>query len=440
MYAKCIISMERRVGKAREARHRVRLSLLLATLAAACTPPGDAAAGDAAWTGEIVDSAGVVVVRNPPSSAQGARGGEGADGAWGAWTVEERLAVGSAPDRPETDFGYVADAAIAADTLYALDQHAQTVRVFAPDGALVRSIGGPGDGPGELSRFAATLLLRADTLLIADWGHGRMHRFERGGAFVDAVPLPGEGARSWWRVAGDGHVYFRALTRFVDDESRWRGDDRLLGAGEALERADTIFRFSYAEADLGGPGRPALPLVVNAPTWEVLPDGRLVWTTLEDSRLRVHDATGALRRLVEAPEWTSRAPDAADERAFRELMGDKLVSLGGSRATVDQLDTEMPAVLPVLTTVRAGPEGTIWVQRMGRPEDVHPMALNTPDPPTGWGGALWDVLDAEGRRVGTVDLGARVRVTRIAADRIVGVRRDELGREEVVVWTLARAP
>jgi hypothetical protein len=405
--------------------------LCLACVVALGCEAGDRPGGDGAvWSGEIEDSTGVTIVLNPPPPS---------DGAWGDWRVEERLAVGPTSGRPETDFGYVADVALEADTLYVLDQFAQTVHVFGPDGSLVRGVGGPGEGPGELSRFATTLLLvRADTVMIADWGQGRMHRFGRDGSFVDALSLPGEGARSWWRVAGDGRVHFRALTRYVDEESRWRGEDRLLRAADAWDHPDTVFSFAYREADLGGPGRPALPLVVNAPTWEVLPDGRLVWTTLDDTRLRVHDSTGSLERLIGAEDWVPRPLAPSDEAALLELMGDKLVFLGGTRATVQQLDTEVPETLPPVTTVRAGPEGTIWVQRLGRVADAHPMALNTPDPPTGWGGALWDVLDAEGRRVGAVDLGPRVRVTRVLDDRVVGVRRDELGREEVVVWALER--
>lgn len=405
------------------------VALVSFLLALGCTP-GGASDDAAAWSGEIVDSAGVAIVLNPLAPS---------DGAWGQWRVEERLAVGPTPGRPETDFGYVADAALDADTLYVLDQFAQTVHVFAPDGALVRGIGGPGEGPGELSRFATTLLLGdTDTVMIADWGRARMHRFGRDGRFFDALSLPVEGSRSWWRVAGDGRVHFRALTRYVGNDGRWRGNDLLLRPAATWERPDTVFTFVYAEPDLGGPGRPTLPLVVNAPTWEVLPDGRLVWTTLEDTRLRVHDATGALERLIGAAEWLPRPLASADEAALLELLGDKLVSLGGSRATVEQLDAELPDALPPVTTVRAGPERTMWAQRLGRVADAHPMALNTPDPPTGWGGALWDVLDAEGRRVGTVDLGPRVRVTRISHDRVVGVRRDDLGREEVVVWTLLR--
>ena len=70
---------------------------------------------------------------------------------------------------------------------------------------------------------------------------------------------------------------------------------------------------------------------------------------------------------------------------------------------------------------------------MGEVEDVHPMMLNTPDPPSAWGGAMWDVFDAEGRRLAVVDVGPRFRVTRIAGDRLVGVRWDELGRASVEV-------
>lgn len=391
--------------------------------AAACGGDGGAAAGTT-----VRDSAGVALVDNP------------VDGSWrgSGWRVEEALVLGSEDGRPETEFGYVVDVAADADTLYVLDQYAQEVRVFAPGGALIRTLGGAGDGPGELSRFASSLLLRGDTVAVVDWGRGRVHRFAKRGDFLGDALLPGAGARSWWRVGADGQVYARSLTRVTRDDGRWSGEDRLMRIGGGLAVADTVFTFRYDETDIGARGAPRLPLVVNAPTWEVLPDGRLVWTTLDDAGLRIHGPDGRLTRLVRSERWIASAPGPSDADGLLDRMREKMVMLGGSADAVDQLPVDLPERLPVLTSVRAGPDATIWVQRGGPVAHVHPMALNTPDPPTGWGGAVWDVLDAEGRFLGPVTLDPGTRVARILDDRVVGVRRDALDRDEVVVWRLLR--
>lgn len=112
--------------------------------------------------------------------------------------------------------------------------------------------------------------------------------------------------------------------------------------------------------------------------------------------------------------------------------------LGGMASAVDEVPVDHPETLPVLTDVRAGPEGSVWVQRAGSLRDAHPMALNTDDPPRGWGGARWEVLDREGRYLGTVDLPTRFRLMEIRGDTILGVQADRDLVDHVVMLKLNR--
>ena len=112
--------------------------------------------------------------------------------------------------------------------------------------------------------------------------------------------------------------------------------------------------------------------------------------------------------------------------------------LGGSANAVEQVPLDYPQTLPVLTDVRAGPDATVWVQRAGSIRDVHPMALNTPDPPRGWGGRAWEVLDRDGRFLGTVDLPPRLRLMDIRGDLLLGIQADQDWVDHVVVMNLIR--
>lgn len=402
-----------------------RATPLLLLLTTACG--GEAPAPS--WPGTVVDSAGVAIVANPSEPL------------WGPderWSVIEDLVIVPDEARPETLFGYVADLAVDAQgRIHVLDQQAQAVRTFGPDGTPSGSIGGPGEGPGELGRFAFSLLARGDTLLVVDWGQVRLSRFSTDGAFLSAERLPVAGAaRSWW-VAGPEGPWLRTLERYLDDAGRWRGRDlvqRYLGPGAT----DTVATLEYAETDLGGPQAPLLPLVVNAPAWTPLPDGRLAWLALEEGRLRIHGADGSLERIVTGAAWERRAPTAEDIAALEEKMGDKLEMLGGSRDALRQVTVVSPATLPAVTSVLAGPEGTIWVQRMGPVQAIHPMALNSPDPPTAFGGATWDVLDAEGRWLGPVELPAAFRLMRLTDEALYGVGRDAFDADRVVRLRLIR--
>ncbi|MEM7417162.1 MAG: 6-bladed beta-propeller [Gemmatimonadota bacterium] len=386
-------------------------------LAAGCMADG----APSPHTGEISDSAGVRVVHH---------------------TSEEDLAVVRPATvltvGPETagapaEFGAIVDVAVRSDTLFVLDGMAQSVSVFGPDGHFLRTIGSPGDGPGELSRFAASLLSVEDELWIADWGHGRIHRYGPEDEVLPSIAIPAGGTRSWWRVGGDGQMYARTLRRLVNDNGAWAGDDRLVRATDdgAL---DTIFRFEYGETDIGAPGRPALPLVVNAPMWAVLTDGSIVTTDLESNRLSMLDERGTLRQLITAESWVRHPPSPEDADALVSLLGDKLVALGGSRSTLEQLEVTGPHALPALTALMPTPEGGVMVQRMGAARSAHPRVLNAPDPPAGWGGPRWDMLSPNGARLAIIELEPRTRLLRITEARMVGVQHDPLGREQVVVW------
>lgn len=356
----------------------------------------------------------VVANRAPADGAAleslSASGAGDVDSSLPAWPATEELAVGGDESRPETLFGNVADLAVdEAGRIHVLDQYAREVRIFGPDGVFLGTLGGPGEGPGELSRFAASLVLRGDTLLVGDWARRGVH-------------------------------FYRALERVVTEEGRWSGRDLLLRVGGAWDRPDTLFAFTYEETDLGGPGEVLAAILVNSPMWTPLEGGGFAWTTLAATRLRIHGPHGGLERIVAHDAWRRRAPTAGERTAMRELLGDKMVMMGGERAALEQVQVVQPEALPAVTSLAAGSDGRLWVQRMGDAADAHPMALNTPDPPVGWGGGTRDVLDREGRYLATVHLPDRFRLMRIVGDAVYGVRRDQMGAETVVRIRVGEPP
>ena len=382
------------------------------------------------WSGEVTDSAGVAIVLN--------RG----PGLWSsdAWSLTVDLSIGPDESRPETLFGYVADVAVdGVGRLYVLDQHAQAVQVFAADGVFRGTIGGPGEGPGELSRFAASLIARGDTLMVADWGRARVHVFLLDGTFIESRLFPGQpGSRTWWRAGADGSLWYRQLARYTDEDGRWRGHDGLFSIAGAWESPDSVFGFRYEEADLGGPGDPKLPLVVNTPSWDTRAGGGVVWSVLSGTRVHVHGPDGSLEAMVTRDSWAPSPPTAEEEATLLDLMRDKMAMLGGSRSVVDNLPVEQPERLPAITMVRTGPDGTLWVQRRGPVEEIHAMALNAPDPPTAWGGREWDVFDTDHRFLGTLEMPERFRLSRITDEAVYGVAADALGSESVIRLRMER--
>lgn len=377
---------------------------------------------------EVRDSAGVSLVTLPAEPAWGEDDG---------WRVTDDLVVeGVAEDVP--DFGYLVDLDVdERGRIFVLDQQAQAVYAFDGDGTLAGTLGGPGDGPGELGPLAASLAVRGDTVLVGDWSQDRLTRYRRDGTFLSAEAIPGrDAARTWWSAMG-GEIYLRSLRMYTDDEGRWTGDDLLLRyRAEGL--VDTVLAFDYRRSDVGAPGAPNVPLFVNAPSWTLLDDGRVAWLAVLEGRVRIHDESGRLEAILEAERWRPRAPSDADVADLEEKLGDRLEMLGGSRDVLEQLPVEEPATLPGVTRVVAGPLGTLWVQRMGSIDAVHPMAMNSPDPPVGLGGHLWDVVTAEGRWLGSVEFPTRFRLMKITQDAAYGIGRNELDVDRILRLRLER--
>lgn len=374
------------------------------------------------WEGSVRDSAGVALVHNA--------GGEALE----PTQLSVDLRIGGDEARAETLFGHVVDLDVGSDgRIYVLDQQAQEVRVFGSDGSSLGTLGGPGEGPGEFSRFAQSLMVRADTLLVSDWGGGRLQRFSIAGGFLSTQRFPGvASARTWWRVGPDGSIWYRSIRRYVNDDNKWAGRDALLRVSADWEAPDTVLVLEYEETDLGGPGDVRVPLLVNAPTWSVLNGGRVAWSTLKDERVFIHDAAGELERVVSNVDWARLAPNSGDESTLIDLFGEKLSMLGSNPSLMERFPAIQPDALPAITTVRSGLAGALWVQRMGAAASVHPMALNAPDPPGGWGGGVWDVLDAEGRVTRSYRLPDRFRFMRRFGEFVYGVMRSPLDEEIVV--------
>lgn len=85
--------------------------------------------------------------------------------------------------------GEIADLVLDADgTIYAVDRQASQVHVVDGSGQ-VRSLGGPGAGPGEFAQ-PSSVYRRGDTLLVVDWGNGRLQGLTPLGSPIFTRPLP----------------------------------------------------------------------------------------------------------------------------------------------------------------------------------------------------------------------------------------------------------
>jgi len=346
------------------------------------------------------------------------------------WTVREDLSVEAPTGEEPYAFGQVVDVDEGpGESILVLDAVNTRLLAFSRDGRFERAVGRPGRGPGELSRFVTDVLPTEQGALVPDPGAARITRFGHDTVVtvVPATPTPKS-----WALVGHDILRYRALGVSRRADGAFAFWDGLLQIDLASGAIDTLLELDYPKTDLGGPGNLKIPLLVNAGFWTPLGDGGVAWSSLDRDRVLVHDAGGALRMVIRRADWRARPVADADRQTLRRLLAEKLRVLGGDVGAANAPNVVFPDQLPGITGLLAGPDGTLWVQRMGEVGDIDPMAVNAPDRTSWLGGAIWDVFASDGHYLGIVRLPRGIRVTAIRGSRLYGIGRDESGADRVV--------
>ncbi len=390
----------------------------------------------AGWAGTITDSAGVAIVVNPASATWGDRPEP---------RVTEELRIGTIVGEPEYQFGMVAGVDVdAAGRIYVLDQQAARVRVFDAEGRFVRSIGRPGNGPGELSVATMAVLVGTDeTVYVLDAGLQRISAFTSGDAFSSAAVDIMSGIPMLIAPSEDGRMIMQlramAIPGITAPGAAGVTGDFIVACDPATERADTLLALESGNSmQFGAGGALRMRLFDSEPMWAIAPDGRIVHGRNDVFRVEVLGPDGSLERIITQPmerRPLTEADQAAFRRFLRETMESALQAQGVGQqaaAVVDQMINGMEFAdnYPAFAMLRAGPHGTLWVQRIRTADDV--AADGGQFQAQDVGSAIWDVLDAEGRLLGPIRMPDRFQPLRIRDEFVYGVQRDELDVQYVV--------
>lgn len=400
----------------------LRLSSVVLLLAAC---GGDVATDD--WAGTVTDSAGVTVIDNPE------------EGLWGGdtpWRLEEELRVGGIDAAEESQFGLVAGLDVdAAGNVYALDMQASQVRVFDGEGTWLRTLGGPGGGPGELSAQAMAVFVVGDELWVADMGNQRVTRWGLDGSERPALSLDfTRGVPLRWDRLGDDRIVaqFRSIpgTGMQGDS---RGDP-IVTVGPDVPDTLAVLPQGASISMQGGTAR--FRFFDREPLWDAAEAGMLLTASNDAYHIEVRNADGTLDRVVKkahAPRPVTSGDEERMLRAIRQLM----VAQGVPPAGVDQLlqNASFGEYFPVMNQVLGGADGTVWVQRVRTPDEIAESGdLDLQD----MGSNEWEVFDAEGRYLGVLAFPPRFGLMRVGGDAFWGVQRDELDVASVVRYRLVR--
>ncbi len=401
-------------------------SLLVLMMALGACDPGEAPG--AAF--EMRDSSGIQVVTNlETDSVSGMT----------RWTLELITTIGTVNGPEETNFGTVADLAFGANGhIHILDRQASTVRTFALDGSFVRSVGGLGEGPGELSTFTYSVLgLENGSIVVPDRRQGRFTLFDSAGDVRRVVPIEGGIPTMRWGGTSLDRLVVRSLQNSMTEDGQFRSWDGVVAMGEDGTIRDTLMVVPEGVNVRMGEDGPVAPLLIVGPIWDVLEGDRVAVATTDQVQISVLGPAGALERIVRYDGWRRASVSSSDAERMRELFLQRYTASGMDPAQAAARFASVTGMdrFPAFVQVLAGPAGGFLVRRMGALDEIDPSYLNAAFFER-LGSTSWDVFDADGVRVAELTTPEGVDLMEISDTLAAGVHRDTLGVQTVQLFRI----
>jgi hypothetical protein len=125
--------------------------------------------------------------------------------------LTEELSVGGGAD-PDQSFSQVSAFVVDDEgTLFALDFKDQKIKIFDRAGKYLRSIGKPGQGPGELGMASGIQITADNTLVIEDATNRRLAQFKTSGEFIKNISTSNKLGLVGILLDGRGNVLGREM-------------------------------------------------------------------------------------------------------------------------------------------------------------------------------------------------------------------------------------
>jgi hypothetical protein len=395
---------------------------------------GGDAGGTAEWTGSVQDSAGVQLVRNSLAAMWGE-----AD----AWTLEDVMMIGEAAGDPDYQFGNIAQGGIAVTDdgrIFVVDQQAQHLKVFGPDGPYQRTIGQPGSGPGEFGPGVGPILIgRGDTLIVPDLGNQRVNILESDGSEPASFRMSFEtGIPARWDMTRDGDLVYQLRSLNLPNTEQRDTLDLIVRATYSGEVTDTLMTPKRGESfTFDEDGQPVRMIFSPEPVWSLVGADGMCFAINDVFRLSMYDAEGNLNRIVSIP-LERQAVTQADIDFFIDTVERLATEQGAPPQQIEILLSTFHFAdqFPAFLQMMPGPNGSLWVQRVQQPTLLTAEEQETWNPNLDLGATEWDILDAEGRYLGVVDMPHRFQPVTFEGDLVYGVWRDDFDVQYVRVMRI----
>ena len=321
--------------------------------------------------------------------------------------TEEVFTVGSVVGDTWDTFGSIRSVHFDAQgNLHIFDTQAEHILVVGPDGSLIRTVGGRGEGPGEFGSVTTAIVGRDGSYTVL--GFSQIDLLEPDGEYVRRITL--DPMTTGIVIANlalpDGRLVTGAIMRLGDDDEEAEGGHPIHIFpldGTEPEVLYTAWRPPDEDEDgisvsgsresgrrvAWSAGRAFEPFV----SYDLLTDGRVALIDSIGYRVKLIELDGSVAGTIERP-ITPLAVDDAIREAARERYRESTASANATR-TNSPIQIEMEGVegltfadeVPVLYGLKVDWEDRIWVRRRG---------------PTGDDDGPTDVVRPDGDYVGTL--------------------------------------
>ena len=341
------------------------------------------------------------------------------------WTAgpEPALSVGEVDGDPRYLFSEITGVRLFPDGAFAVSEFSsRAIRVYDPEGRYARSMGGPGEGPGEFGDINHLDVLPPDTVLAYDVSALRLTRYLRDGTLLGTTTM--QPAGGWPEVFlgsyADGGMAIVSLVPSPRGGSEIVPDRMVIGRyasdGSLVAVVDTVPGIRRAG------GTAVVPFSPFMHAW-LLDDS--VYVT--DGTEPVVDVLGAEGRIVRQIRLSIPRPDL--DAAWRVLRAELT-----ARDRTQWIEDLAPGVaeepVPVISASMVDQDGRIWLKHYEPATDAAHLRSGA------MAGGLWTVVEADGQVVAEVELPDGFAPMDATGRSVVGVHRDDLGVERVRVFEL----
>lgn len=299
---------------------------------------------------------GVRVVRNPKTPVAGP-GGKPA-----AVTLVEDLVIGNDTAREDNWFGFLNALDVdASGNIYTVDPKSIRIRIFGPDGGLVKAFGRGGQGPGEFSGPGGINVAPGGAFAVSDVLNGRISYFTREGAHLKDTTF-GPYRLAGLVIDGRSNLYVTHVQPPSGDQMVWD----LIKLDPDMKLLSKIFSLPMPFK------RRVVNLISIRLFFGLAGDDRLAWMASNDYEIRVVDGSG---RTV------MRISKDRDPRKVTEQDRAAIVKSRFAKGAPVEIGIEFPEYFPAASAFMTDEKGRIYVRTYES---------------DGRGGTAVDVFDASG--------------------------------------------